>query len=339
VFIDQAVIIVHAGKGGDGCVSFYRGRGIPKGGPDGGDGGDGGSVIAVADPEVNTLLDFRGRHDWRADNGEPGRGSQQHGAKGDDRVIRLPAGTMIYDDATGEFIADLAPGDRITVARGGRGGFGNEHFKGPTNQSPRNAQPGEPGVVRTLRLELKLIADVGLVGLPNAGKSTLLSVITRAHPKIAAYPFTTLSPQLGIAEAGPDRRLVVADIPGLIEGASDGAGLGHDFLRHIERTRALVHLLDVAPPDASDPVDNYTAIRQELAAHSRLLGDKPEIIALSKIDLSTSEEELARLESRVREASGHGRPVLRISAATRRGLDELLRAAWDMVEEEKAEEV
>lgn len=333
MFIDRAVIIVHAGKGGDGCVAFRRARGIPKGGPNGGDGGDGGSVIAAADPEVNTLLDFRGRHDWRAGAGEPGRGSQQHGAKGEDRVIRLPPGTLIYDEESGELLTDLGPGDRVVVARGGAGGFGNEHFKGPTNQTPQHATPGGAGERRTLRLELKLIADVGLVGLPNAGKSTLLSVLTRATPKIADYPFTTLSPQLGIAEVDAGRRLVLADIPGLIEGASAGAGLGHDFLRHIERTRVLAHLLEVGPLDGSDPVANYRAIRGELAAHSAVLADKPEIIALSKVDLSTSEEELVTLEARVREASGHGKPVVRVSSASGRGLEELLRLAWEMVEE------
>jgi GTP-binding protein len=329
VFVDQARIRVRAGDGGNGCVSFRREKYVPKGGPDGGDGGKGGDVVLVADENVNTLLDFRGRPEWAAEPGEPGRAKQQFGASGRDRVIRVPPGTIVFDDATGERICDLGPGDRVVVARGGKGGFGNEHFKSPTNQAPRTAQPGQPGERRDLRLELRLIADVGLIGKPNAGKSTLLAAVTDATPKIADYPFTTLAPQLGIARLDAERRLVIADIPGLIEGASRGAGLGLDFLRHIERTRLLVHLLEVRPADGSDPVDNYRAIRHELAEYSPLLAEKPELVVLSKADLLEPAERKDTLES-VGRALGlaPGRDLLLISAATRQGLSDLLERLW-----------
>jgi len=331
MFIDRARIRVHAGDGGDGCVSFRRARGIPKGGPDGGDGGDGGSVIIVADGNVNTLLDFRGRPDWTAERGAHGEGSQRHGANGADRVIRVPEGTLIYDDETGTLVADLTPGERLVAARGGRGGFGNEHFKSSTNQTPRRASPGEPGEERSLRLELKLIADVGLVGLPNAGKSTLLRHLTHATPKVADYPFTTLSPQLGIAELDPARRLVLADIPGLIEGASDGAGLGHDFLRHIERTRVLLHLVDAAPMDGSDPVANYEMIRSELSHYGEALATKPEVVALNKMDLVPDAEARAELERAVRAHVGRDSTVWLISGATGDGTKALLSRLWSMI--------
>ncbi len=330
MFIDHAIIHVKAGDGGNGCVSFRREKYIPKGGPDGGDGGDGGSVFAVADPNTSTLLDYRHKHHFHAQRGEDGRGKDQHGASGSDLTLNLPAGTIIYDADTGEVIHDLAPGERITLAVGGRGGLGNDHFKSPTNQVPRESTPGEAGEERTLRLDLKLIADVGLVGKPNAGKSTLLSAVTRATPKVAAYPFTTLSPQLGIAELDAARRLVLADIPGLIEGAAQGHGLGHEFLRHIERTRVLVHLIEIEPTDGSSPVENYRAIRAELAAYSGALAEKPEIIAVSKTDLLGDEAdarsalELIRAELRL----GHDTPVLPISSATRTGLDALLETCW-----------
>ena len=328
MFIDRALIRVRAGDGGDGAVTFRRARGIPKGGPDGGDGGDGGSVILVADENVNTLIDFRGRPDWKAERGGQGEGSQRHGANGDDREICVPEGTLVYDDDTGDLLADLTPGARVVVARGGKGGFGNEHFKGPTNQTPRKATPGEEGERRSLRLELKLIAEVGLIGLPNAGKSTLLSRLTHATPKVADYPFTTLSPQLGIAQIDPSRRLVLADIPGLIEGASEGAGLGHDFLRHIERTRVLLHLVDASPLDESDPVANYRLIRGELSKYTEALETKPEVVALSKADLGT-DDALAALAARLREACAG--EVSIISGATGAGLDDLLERLWSMV--------
>lgn len=333
MFIDEAVISVRGGKGGDGCVSFYRARGLPKGGPDGGDGGNGGSIIVRADENVHTLLDFRGTHHWAAKNGGHGLGSQCYGRGAEDRILFLPAGTLIFNDSTGELIHDLGRGEELVLAAGGKGGFGNEHFKSATNQAPRKATPGGEGQELTLRLELKLIADVGLVGLPNAGKSTLLSSSTRATPKVADYPFTTLSPQLGIAEVDSSRRLVLADIPGLIEGAADGAGLGHDFLKHIERTSVLVHVLDVMPIDGSDPATNYEMIRQELEGYSSLLAQKPEILALNKMDLLP--DDAARLEAmnEIKAAleMSHGQKVVCISGATGLGVRELLADVWEMV--------
>ncbi|MFG0283177.1 MAG: GTPase ObgE [Phycisphaerales bacterium JB039] len=331
MFIDRAEITVHAGKGGAGFVSFRRAKGIPKGGPNGGDGGNGGDVMLEADDNVNTLLDFRGRHDWRAEDGHPGETSQRHGAAGADKIVRLPPGTLVYDADTGELLFDLGPGDRVVGARGGRGGFGNEHFKSSTHQAPDEATPGEPGEVRHLRLELKLIADVGLVGLPNAGKSTLLKALTRADPKIAGYPFTTLAPQLGIAQLDPARRLVIADIPGLIQGASEGAGLGHDFLRHIERTRVIVHLLEVQPSYAT-PAENYRTIRAELAAYSRALAEKPEIIALNKLDLLPDDAQRAEAIRRLKRDLNlpHTQPVIPLSGATHLGVRELLETLWTL---------
>ena len=285
MLVDHAIIEIFAGRGGHGLVSFRREAYVPKGGPDGGDGGDGGSVYLEAGAGVDTLLDMAGRHHWRAGHGENGRSKSRFGARGDDLTIQVPPGTIVYDESTGSLVDDLDQlGKRVLVARGGRGGYGNEHFKSATNQTPRQATPGETGEQRTLRLELKLIADVGLVGLPNAGKSTLLTRVSRATPKVADYPFTTLEPQLGIAELSGYRRLVIADIPGLIEGASAGAGLGHTFLRHIERTRVLVHMLDSEPADGSDPVENFHTINLELAEHSQVLADKPMLIAVNKTD-------------------------------------------------------
>lgn len=333
MFVDQAEIHVKAGDGGPGCVSFRREKYVPKGGPDGGNGGDGGSVIIVADESVNTLYNFRGQHHWAAENGEPGRASQQSGAAGADKIIRMPPGTLVYDAHTGDLLADLKPGDRVVIAKGGRGGWGNEHYKRSTNQTPRRADPGEPGEERTLRLELKIIAEVGIIGLPNAGKSTLLAALTRATPKIADYPFTTLSPQLGVAELDPTRRIVMADIPGLIEGAAQGAGLGHDFLRHVERTRVLLHLLDVAPIDGSDPVENYRKIRHEIQEYSPLLAEKQEVIALNKMDLMPDADEQRRAveELRAKLRLGHADPVIAISGATRQGMRELLELLWGLL--------
>ena len=330
MLIDHAVIEVFGGKGGDGHVSFRRLKYIPKGGPSGGDGGRGGDVILHAQAGLDTLMDFSGRHHWRAEDGGPGENKQKHGRDGEDLVIHLPPGTLVYDEHTGELIADLdAPGKSLVVARGGAGGFGNEHFKSATHQTPRESTPGDPGEQRALRLELKLIADIGLVGKPNAGKSTLLSRLSRATPRIADYPFTTLEPGLGIAELDADgagRRLVIADIPGLIEGAHSGAGLGIDFLRHIERTRLLVHVVDIDPSDGSDPVENYRVIRRELGEYSQALLQKPQVIALSKMDLLATDEDRAAAVTLVEEAIGHH--VVPISAATGLGLTQLLETCW-----------
>jgi GTP-binding protein len=335
MFVDEATITVKAGDGGAGCVSFRREKYIPKGGPDGGDGGDGGDVVFVADPNQNTLLDFSGRHHWKAPRGEAGMGKKMYGKSGEDLVIPVPPGTLVYDREHNVLLTDMnTPWKRIVIARGGRGGKGNWHFKSATNQTPRYAEPGGEGQERNLRLELKLIADVGLVGLPNAGKSTLLSVVSAARPKIADYPFTTLEPQLGIVELTGDRRMVFADIPGLIEGARDGAGLGHAFLRHIERTKIIVHLLDLFPPDGSDPADNYRKIRAELEAFSPTLAEKREVIAANKLDLSIEEDDsLDKLMQAIPD-----KEIFAISGATRQGIDALLEELWRMVAEQREAE-
>ncbi len=319
-----------AGDGGNGHVSFRREKFIPKGGPSGGDGGTGGSVFFVVEEGISTLFDFRYQRRWEAESGGAGAAKQMHGADGKNLELRVPAGTLIFNGDTDELLYDLKPGDRITIAKGGKGGFGNEHFKSSTYQTPREATPGEKGEFLNLRLELKLIADVGLLGKPNAGKSTLLAALTRANPKIADYPFTTLSPQLGIAEVDAQRRIVIADIPGLIEGASQGVGLGHEFLRHVERTRVLVHLVEIQPADGSDPVENYRVIREELRQHSQALFDKRELVVINKIDLfpekAAREKEIKRicrdLELRL------DRDVIAISAGARTNLAPLLERLW-----------
>ena len=327
MFIDEAEIEVMAGRGGNGCVSMRREKYVPLGGPDGGDGGDGGSVYLQASEGVETLLDMVGRHHWRAGNGEHGMGKKKAGKDGLDLLIRLPPGTMVYDADTGLLLVDLVPaGKRVLVAKGGRGGRGNWHFTSSVRQAPDFAEPGETGANRKLKLQLKLIADVGLIGKPNAGKSTLLSRLSAARPKIADYPFTTLTPQLGIAELDAERRLVLADIPGLIAGASDGAGLGLDFLRHIERTRVLVHLLDMVPMDQTAPLDSYHAIREELFAYSPKLAAKPEILVANKMDLTGASEALADLRSQL-----PGKQILAISAATGTGLRPLLEDIWQLI--------
>ncbi|MEN0020273.1 MAG: GTPase ObgE [Planctomycetota bacterium] len=333
MFVDRAIIEVRAGKGGDGCVSFRRMKFQPKGGPDGGDGGDGGCVWLEVDPGLNTLLDFRGVRHWHAKNGEPGTSNHKAGKGAPDLVIRVPPGTIVMDDETEAQLADLGPGDRVRIARGGRGGFGNDRFKSATNQAPRHADPGEPGEKLTLRLELKLIADAGLIGLPNAGKSTLLSALTRAEAKVGAYPFTTLSPQLGIAEIDSARRIVLADIPGLIEGASSGAGLGHEFLRHVERTRVLVHLVDAVPPDGTDPADNYKTIRSELEAYSPELARTPEVVALNKLDLLPKDERDEALQKFAAQLDEQGPTVdvLPLSGAAGLGHTELLERVWQLL--------
>lgn len=327
MFVDEATIFVKAGDGGGGCISFRREKYIPKGGPDGGDGGHGGSVIMVADANKDTLLDFAGRHHWTARGGQAGMGKKMSGEGGEDLVIAVPPGTLVYEADYGILIADLdRVGKRIVVARGGKGGRGNWHFKSSTNQAPRYAEPGTPGQERRLKLELKLIADVGIVGMPNAGKSTLLRAISAARPKVADYPFTTLDPQLGIVELDSERRLVVADIPGLIEGAQSGAGLGHAFLRHIERTSVIVHLLDLYPLDGSDPADNYRTIRNELEAFSDKLAGKPEIVVANKLDLANDDTALKALRKRLK-----GVEVMGISGAAHQGLEPLLQRLWQAV--------
>ena len=328
MLIDHAIIHIKSGKGGDGAVAFRRGKYIPKGGPAGGDGGKGGDVILVATPGVDTLLDFTGRHHWEAEEGQPGGSKQCTGRSGEDLIIKIPPGTLVYDEESGELLVDMdEPNKTFPICKGGKGGWGNEHFKSPTNQAPHEATPGDPGEKKTVRLELKLIADIGLVGKPNAGKSTLLSRISKARPKIANYPFTTIEPNLGIVELSGFRRMVIADLPGLIEGAHDGAGLGMRFLRHVERTRLLVHLIDIEPEDGSDPLENYRVIRNELAEYSQELAGKPEIIALSKMDLlATDEDRLTAMEMFRDEL---GLPVFPISSATGLGLQPLLEACWE----------
>ncbi len=326
MFIDEAEIYVEGGKGGHGCMSFRREKYRPLGGPDGGDGGNGGSVIFRAAPSVATLHHLKGRHHWRAESGRPGEGNDRAGRNGIDLTVDLPVGTLVYDRETGVLLKDLArPEETCCVAKGGSGGRGNKAFATATQQAPRHAEPGEPGEARELRLTLKLIADAGLVGLPNAGKSTLLSRLSAARPKIAAYPFTTLEPQLGIAELSDDRRIVLADIPGLIEGAHEGAGLGDAFLRHIERTRVIIHVIDVCPIDEHSPAEDYGVIRAELEKHSMTLAGKPEIVVANKIDLAASLEPVEALSREI------AREVLPISAATGRGLERLIEAMWAMV--------
>ncbi len=333
MFVDRVVIQVKAGKGGDGRVSFRREKFEPKGGPNGGDGGKGGDVVAVAEEGLSTLYDLKLQGVWAAENGEDGGIKQLHGRNGKDLIIRLPPGSVLYDHDTGQLLHDLGPKDTFVVARGGKGGFGNEHFKSPTHQTPRTATAGEEGQRINLRIELKLIAEVGLVGMPNAGKSTLLKALTRANPKIADYPFTTLSPQLGIAEVGPQRRIVLADIPGLIEGASRGAGLGHEFLRHVERTKVLVHLLDCAPPDGSNPADNYRAVRRELREYSLELSERPELVVLNKLDqLEDAQARDRALRDLCRDLELQpGRDAMGISGAAALGLGELLERLWSML--------
>jgi len=332
LFIDEAKIWVKAGDGGHGCVSFRRERFIAKGGPDGGDGGKGGSVYFEARDNVDTLLDFAGKHHWRAANGGGGQGGNKAGADGEDLVIGVPPGTLIYDVELDVLLKDLgAPGMKVCICRGGRGGKGNKAFATSTRQTPRFAQDGKPGQERNLRLELKLIADVGLVGMPNAGKSTLISRCSAARPRIADYPFTTLEPVLGIVELSGYRRFDMADIPGLIEGAHAGAGLGHEFLRHIERTRVIVHILDIMPADGSDPVENYAKIRDELDFYSHVLTAKPELVVLNKVDLDNDGTVAGVIAERLKKRCPVLFSPIPISAVTGAGVTELKEVLWKMV--------
>ena len=323
MFVDEAEIIVKAGDGGKGSVSFRREKSVPKGGPDGGDGGRGGDVVFVARAEVNTLMDLTQRREYRAGDGDDGRGTLKNGKDGRDLTIAVPAGTLVYDADTMRVLKDMnAAGMQVIIAHAGRGGRGNTHFASSTNQTPRYAEGGQEGERRHLKLELKLIADVGLVGLPNAGKSTLLSRLSAARPKIAPYPFTTKEPQLGIV-AGPGyRRLVMADLPGLLEGAHRGVGLGDEFLRHIERTRIIVHMIDIAPLGGPKPADAYRVIRNELREYSQALFEKPELVVANKMDLTGARRHLTALEKAI------GVPVIAISAVTGLGLPKLVEAMF-----------
>ncbi len=331
MFVDEAKIWVKAGDGGNGCVSFRREKYIPKGGPDGGDGGKGGSVYFHAVDDLDTLMDFTGKHHWRAQNGQPGSGANKHGANGQDLIIEVPPGTLIYDTETELLLKDLNEiGIKVCLCRGGKGGKGNRAFATSTNQTPRYAEPGKEGQERNIRLELKLIADVGIVGMPNAGKSTLISRCSAARPKIADYPFTTVEPVLGIVELSDYRRFVMADIPGLIEGSHKGAGLGIEFLKHIERTRIIVHILDIMPTDGSEPAGNYKAIRNELKLYSKALAKKPEVIVANKIDLDPDGKVVKELKKKIR------KKVYPISAVTGEGVKELAELLWQKVKETKA---
>ena len=328
MFLDRVKIWVSAGAGGDGAATFRRESHVPRGGPDGGDGGRGGTVHLRVDAGQTTLRDFRYKHHFRATPGGRGERARRHGAAGGDLYLDVPPGTAAYDDQTGELIADLVmAGQTAMVARGGRGGLGNTHFATSTHQAPRHAQKGEPGEERWLRLELRLIADIGLVGLPNAGKSTLLAALTAAQPKIADYPFTTLEPNLGVMDLGEedDRRPTIADVPGLIEGASSGAGLGHAFLRHVERTRVLVHVVDGS---SRDPAWDRDVIRDELEAHDPALLEKPLLVAFNKIDLPTARAAWPEFRDRL---AGEGQSVVALSAATGEGIEELRSRLGDML--------
>lgn len=339
-FVDEATIEFAAGNGGAGCVSFRREKFIPFGGPNGGDGGRGGSVYALADRNINTLIDYRYTRRFDARNGEPGRGSDQFGAAGEDVVLRMPVGTIITDTETGTVMAELLEHDqKVLLAKGGDGGFGNLHFKTSTNRAPRQKTPGWPGQAFKVKLELRVLADVGLLGMPNAGKSTLIAAISNARPKIADYPFTTLHPNLGVVRVGPERSFVVADIPGLIEGASEGAGLGHQFLRHLQRTRLLLHIVDMAPFDeAVDPVAQARAIVKELKKYDPALHAKPRWLVLNKLDMVPREERDALCKDFVRRLRWKG-PVFQISALAREGLQPLLEKIYQHVSAEQVKVV
>ncbi|TLY40864.1 MAG: GTPase ObgE [Nitrospirae bacterium] len=322
MFVDEVRIFVHSGRGGDGVCSFRREKYVPRGGPDGGDGGDGGNVMVVASGRLTTLLDLRYQQQYEAKPGNPGEGSNRHGRTAPDVIIHVPVGTVITDEATGETLADLtADGQSQVVARGGRGGRGNANFATSTNRIPTRTEPGTPGEERWLHLELKLLADVGLVGFPNAGKSTLIAAISAARPKIADYPFTTLTPNLGVVSWGEDRSFVVADIPGLIEGAHEGKGLGVQFLRHIERTSFLLHLVDISEWAAEDPVVSYEVMRKELAAYDPSLKSRPSAVVGTKLDIRGDEQRLDRLRTYCKR---HRLRFFPISAVTREGLGALI---------------
>ena len=327
MLIDQAVIHVRGGDGGSGCVSFRREKYVPRGGPDGGDGGRGGDVVLIADPQLTTLLDYQYQQQYRAERGRHGQGKNRTGASGQDAVLRVPAGTVVKEADTGEFLGELVkPGDRLVVARGGRGGRGNASYATSTRQAPREHEIGRPGEERRIELELKLIADVGLVGQPNAGKSTLLAAMSAARPRVAAYPFTTLEPHLGVVQLSEGRSMVMADIPGIIEGAHEGKGLGLKFLRHIERTRTLAYLI---PVEVEDPQAEYELLRTELAEYSRELAEKPHCIVISKVDLLAPDEEPPPVSAPAAFAS------YAVSGVAHTGLQELAEELWAVVRRER----
>ena len=331
MFIDRARIFVQSGKGGDGMSSFRHEKFVPKGGPNGGDGGQGGNVVLVADRNVNTLVDFRFRRLFKAKPGGKGEGSNKYGRNAEDLVITVPLGTIVKDEETGQVMADLSrDGQRAIVAKGGRGGRGNWHFRTSANRTPTFAERGEPGEERWLRLELKVLADVGLLGYPSVGKSSILRKVSAAQPEVAAYHFTTLNPILGVVNLPDHRSFVMADIPGLIDGASEGVGLGHDFLRHIERTKILIHVIDVSGIEGRDPIEDYEKIHAELAKYSEKLSRKQQIVAANKIDLLGDSDNLERLMDYM---AAHGVEVYPICAMTGEGMDKLLERVWTMLEE------
>jgi len=331
-FLDEAKVYIQSGAGGNGCVSFRREKFIEFGGPNGGNGGRGGDVVIEAVDGLNTLIDYRYQQHFKAQRGGNGMGKDRHGANGADIVLKVPVGTEVYEEDGETLLADLARlGQRVVVARGGNGGFGNAHFKSATNRAPRHANPGQPGEERTIRLRLKLIADAGVIGLPNAGKSTFLATVTAARPKIADYPFTTLHPQLGVVRSD-DREFVIADLPGLIEGAHQGVGLGDRFLGHTERCRVLLHLIDGT---AADPAAAYRVVRHELDAYGRGLSDKPEIVALTKADILTPQQ-IKSQAAKLKRAAGQTPLVL--SSATRQGVEEVLRALMQVIDRARQED-
>ncbi|MGA9573448.1 MAG: GTPase ObgE [Lysobacterales bacterium] len=335
-FVDEASIQVIAGKGGNGSASFRREKYIEFGGPDGGDGGDGGSVYLEGDSGLNTLVDFRHRRMYKAENGVQGKGQQRYGKKGEDIYIRVPLGTVVTDEANEVFLGDVTEhGQHLLIARGGRGGLGNVHFKSSTNRAPRKFTPGEPGEDIQLRLELKVLADIGLLGFPNAGKSTLISTVSAARPKVADYPFTTLYPNLGVVRVGLDSSFVIADIPGLIEGAADGAGLGVQFLKHLQRTRLLLHLVEIAPLDEMPPEEAVRKLEQELVNFDRDLGEKARWLVFTKIDL-LEQQDAKRVANRVVDALKWTAPWFMISSVTRTGTDTLVQSIGRTLDEMKA---
>jgi len=338
-FVDEAFIDIAAGDGGNGCVSFRHEKYKEFGGPNGGDGGRGGHVYAVADSNLNTLVDFRYSRRHEAKRGEHGMGSDMFGAAGDDITLRMPVGTIVSDAETGEVLYELlTEGEVVTIAKGGDGGFGNMRFKSAINRAPRQKTPGWPGEKKSLKLELKVLADVGLLGMPNAGKSTLISAISNARPRIADYPFTTLHPNLGVVRVGPEQSFVVADLPGLIEGASEGAGLGHLFLRHLQRTRLLLHVVDMAPfDDTIDPVAQAKAIVGELKKYDAALYEKPRWLVLNKLDMVPADERAARVKDFVKRLRFKG-PVFEISALTREGCEHLVQAVYQQVKAQQVAE-